>query len=85
MRKRELEKRRMIDGDTLVVGIDIGKYHHWVSVVVDGEEVASFKIFHSGHGFRILLEKIERLRKRYEKTKVVVGLEPTGHYWYAVA
>jgi transposase len=85
MRKRELEKRRMIDGDTIVVGIDIGKYQHWVSVVVDGEEVSSFKIFHCGHGFRILLEKIERLRKRYEKTKVVVGMEPTGHYWYALA
>jgi transposase len=85
MRKQELEKRRMMDGDTMVVGIDIGKYHHWVSVVVDGEEVSSFKIFHCGHGFRVLLDRVERLRQRYEKTKVVVGMEPTGHYWYALA
>jgi len=84
MRKSELEKRRMIDGDTIVVGIDIGKYQHWVSVVVEGAEVSSFKIFHSGHGFRVLLDRVEDLRKRYEKTKVVVGMEPTGHYWYAL-
>lgn len=85
MRKQELEKRRMIDSDTVVVGIDIGKYQHWVSVFVDREEVASFKIFHCGHGFRVLLEQVEGVRKRYAKTKVVVGMEPTGHYWYALA
>jgi len=82
---KKSKKHPIAGADTLVVGIDIGKRVHWVTFTVDGESVESFRIFNEGHSFVKLLEEIRRLQKRYECPNVLVGMEPTGHYWYPLA
>jgi transposase len=56
-----------------------------VSFTVDGDQVKIFKIFNQGRGFGKLLSEIARLKERHRCSHVLVGMEPTGHYWYPLA
>lgn len=79
------KKHSMAGPDMLVVGIDIGKFFHFVTFTVDGEPVQTFRIFNEGRSFLRLLEEMERFKQRHGCSGVIVGMEPTGHYWYPLA
>ncbi|WP_212967630.1 IS110 family transposase, partial [Lederbergia ruris] len=36
------------------------------------------------HGFELLLEWIFKLQKKHDKSHVIIGAEPTGHYWMSL-
>lgn len=82
---KKVKKHSVAGPDTLVVGIDIGKFFHWVTFTVDGDQVKIFKIFNEGRGFAQLLEEAERLKHRHGCGSILMGMEPTGHYWYPLA
>ena len=66
-----------------LVGIDIGKLKHTFSIVVkeDGEIIAVPSFFNNNkEGFNQLLDTI----KFYSKDKVLIGMEDTGHYHFAL-
>jgi transposase len=85
MAKHKAKKHPRAGRDTLVVGIDIGKFFHWVAVTHDEEPIQRFKIFNEGRGFIKLLKEIQRLQRGLKCAHVLIGVEPTGHYWYPLA
>ena len=81
------KKISQINERTLVVGIDIAKHAH-VARAQDfrGLEYSKALTFDNSHkGFNELLKWIYRTAEDYDKTNIIAGMEPTGHYWFALA
>ncbi|NPC90741.1 IS110 family transposase [Bacillus sp. WMMC1349] len=72
---------------TLIVGIDIAKDKHVARAQDDrGIEFGKRLIFENRkHGFQKLVTWAESLRKENGKNHVILGVEPTGHYWFSLA
>ena len=72
---------------TLVVGIDIAKERQWARFVdCRGVECGKALYFSNDRdGFERILTKIQQIIKENSFEDAVVGMEPTGHYWKALA
>ena len=81
------QKISQITPSTLIIGIDIAKDKHVARAQDDrGIEFGKRLVFENRiHGFETLLEWVEKHRKENEKTHVIFGVEPTGHYWLNLA
>ena len=84
---RQKRKQLAITDDTLVVGVDIAKNYQWARFVdfrgIEHDHALKFK--NRKGGFESILTKIRSICKQEGFKKVVVGMEPTGHYWKAFA
>lgn len=80
-------KISQITPSTLVVGIDIAKDKHVARAQNDrGIEFGKRLIFENRiHGFQILIDWVEQHQRKNNKTHVIFGVEPTGHYWLNLA
>jgi transposase len=87
MNYNQNHKLSQITQTTLIVGIDIAKDKHVARAQDDrGFEFGKRMIFDNRiHGFEQLLNWIFRLQKEHGKSKLIVGAEPTGHYWLSLA
>lgn len=87
MNFKQNQKINQVTEETLVVGIDIAKHTHFACFVDDRGRLLqkSFSVPQSRDGFELLYQRILTALKEYEKTKVIVGIEPTGHYWLNLA
>lgn len=87
MAKNVNAKIQRITEDTLIIGIDIAKRTH-VARCVDWRGIELGKPL-SFENTRMGLEGLERwlaeLKRSHAKAAVLVGMEPTGHYWMALA
>jgi len=91
MKRRINAKIEEITVSTLIVGIDIAKETHYARFVdYRGAEVGKTVSFKSDReGFEYIISQIEKIiksaiyKQAYEK--VVIGMEPTGHYWKPLA
>lgn len=73
---------------TLIVGIDIAKKKHWARMIdaQTGLEVGKpFSFQNNINGFSRLLGHISRNKEKIGAQNVVVGMEPSGHYWKPLA
>ena len=81
------QKLIAITTDTLVVGVDIAKNYQWARFVdfrgIEHDRALKFK--NSRDGFETILARIRKICKEENFAEVVVGMEPTGHYWKAFA
>ncbi len=88
MTKRTENLNLIRGGRTLIVGIDIAKNVHWARML-DGktsiEVGTAFKFKNNIVGFDRLLEKTNQARKQIGAERVVMAMEPSGHYWKALA
>lgn len=84
---KQNQKINQVTENTLVVGIDIAKRKHFACFVDDRGRVLqkSFPVLQSSDGFQCFYQRILTAMKEYEKTEVIVGIEPTGHYWLNLA
>ena len=84
---RQKRKQLAITDDTLIVGVDIAKNYQWARLVdfrgIEHDHALKFK--NRKDGFEAILTKIRSICKQEGFKKVVVGMEPTGHYWKAFA
>jgi transposase len=80
-------KISQITPSTLIIGIDIAKDKHVARAQDDrGFEFGKRLIFENRiHGFQMLLDWASRHQKENNKTHVIFGVEPTGHYWLNLA
>lgn len=87
MNYNQNHKISQITPSTLIVGIDIAKDKHVARAQDDrGFEFGKRLVFDNRiHGFEQLLDWISRLQRENEKSKLIVGAEPTGHYWLSLA
>ena len=73
--------------DALVVGVDIAKNYQWARFVdfrgIEHDRALKFK--NSRGGFETILARMREICKKEKFSKVVVGMEPTGHCWKAFA
>jgi len=91
MKNQTNQKLEAITAGTLIVGVDVAKLVQWARLVdYRGLEIGkaiSFK--NDRQGFESIVAKIREISNskilRYPIEKVVIGMEPTGHYWKALA
>jgi transposase len=78
------EKIMSITERTLVIGIDIAKEVQYARAFdYRGIELSKVKPFeNTAEGFKLFEEWVESIAKEHQKKNVIVGLEPTGHYWF---
>ncbi len=81
------EKIEAITFKTLIVGVDIAKHNQWARFVdCRGiEHNKALKFENNRNGFNTILTRIYEICKNEDFNKIIVGMEPTGHYWKAFA
>ncbi|MED1791039.1 IS110 family transposase, partial [Brevibacillus laterosporus] len=85
--KKQNQRIQQITELTLVVGADIAKKTH-VARAVDfrGIEIGKDCVFGNDHsGLTKLVSWMKELQRQYAKTDIILGIEPTGHYWFPLA
>lgn len=84
---KQVAKRQKIKKTTLVVGLDIGSEFNAMGLMNKAGEILGKypKIYNSRAGFEYFKNTIERKRKRHGMRRVLIGMEPTGHYWRKIA
>lgn len=89
MKKKNHSNKKLeaITFKTLVVGVDIAKHNQWARFVdCRGiEHNKALKFENNRNGFNAILTRIYEICKNENFSKVIVGMEPTGHYWKAFA
>ena len=91
MKNQTNKKLERITATTLILGIDIAKKEHWARFVdYRGLEInKALLIRNTLEGYKGIVTKIRELcnsrlaKSRYEE--VIIGMEPTGHYWKSLA
>lgn len=87
MKYSQNEKIMQITDKTLIVGVDVASETHF-SRAFDfrGIELGGLvKISNNAEGFKVFKAWINELKVKHEKHNVMIGLEPTGHYWFSLA
>ena len=81
------QKINQVTEDTLVIGIDIAKRKHYACAVDDRGRVLrkAFPVAQSLEGFACFYQELLRLQNKHDKSHILVGFEPTGHYWMNLA
>ncbi len=80
-----MQRRSVIKPDTLVVGVDVAKFHNVARTLVPGGAISRpLEFANSREGFIALSAEIEA-RKPSPASAVIVGLESTGVYWINLA
>ncbi|MEG6614815.1 IS110 family transposase [Peptococcaceae bacterium 1198_IL3148] len=87
MKYNQNDKIKQITEDTLVVGVDIASEVQYARAFdYRGIEVGKlFKFNNDDSGFSSFVEWIEELKAKYQKNYAMIGMEPTGHYWFPIA
>lgn len=89
MKKQNHSNRKLesVTFTTLVVGVDIAKHLQWARFVdcrgIEKDKAVQFE--NNKNGFEVILARIWRICKENGFQKVMVGMEPTGHYWKTFA
>lgn len=84
---KQYERRQRIKRTTLVTGIDIGADFNAVGFMnKDGSVLGRLaKMDNSRKGFDQFVHTTEDLKTKHGLKDVLIGLEPTGHYWRKIA
>lgn len=72
---------------TLIVGVDIASEVHYARAFdYRGVEIGKLlKFQNNAEGFGQFEAWVNAIGERTAKSKVMVGMEPTGHYWFNIA
>lgn len=81
------EKIRQVTEKTIVVGVDIASETHWARAFDwRGLELGKTLSFaNSAEGFAQMKVWVEETAAKAGKSHVMIGAEPTGHYWFTLA
>ena len=84
MNCKQNQKINQVKESTLVVGIDIGSTTQYARAFDwRGIELGKvFKFSNSREGFDNFKNWMQWIQGKNKKTDVIVGIEPTGHYWF---
>jgi transposase len=86
MNKTRHRKLERVKGNVLGVGVDIAKSSHVAALrLPSGEVTKSFSFTNDLTGFQRLAQEVEQHCEKYNLRGAVLGIEPTGHYWEALA
>lgn len=82
------EKILQVGEENLIVGIDVGSNKHYARAfdwrgLEYGKKAIGFT--NDAEGFADFLEWISFMLEKSEKETIILGMEPTGHYWFDLA
>ena len=72
----------------LILGCDVGSETHYVRAIdTRGRELSksAFSFNNDSEGFQSAKEWAVKIAAEHNKNQIVLGLEPTGHYWFCLA
>ena len=82
------DKLSFISDDMLILGCDIGSETHYVRAIdTRGRELSrkALAFDNNAEGFQKARDWAVQLAAANDKKQIVLGLEPTGHYWFCLA
>ena len=82
------KKLSFISDDMLILGCDVGSEIHYMRAIdTRGRELSksAFPFNNDSEGFQSAKEWAVRIAAEHDKRQIVLGLEPTGHYWFCLA
>ena len=84
MNYKQNQKINQVKESTLVVGIDVGSTTQYARAFDwRGIELGKvFKFSNSREGFENFKSWMQHIQDKNKKSDVIVGIEPTGHYWF---
>jgi transposase len=84
---KQVLRRQRIKKTTLSVEVDIGNTFNAVGFMnKEGKVLGSCaKLYNSREGFGQFVDMIEVLKTNHHLRDVLIGMEPTGHYWRKLA
>lgn len=87
MNYKQEQNLKQLDYETLVVGIDVSKEFHVARAEdIRGLELGkSIKFDNDIEGYQEFVEWFKQIMETEDKTKVIIGMEPTGVYWLTLA
>ena len=81
------DRINQVTEEMIVIGIDIASETHYARAFdwrgIELGKVISFS--NRLEGFSKLMMWIDTLKAEHEKSEVMLGAEPTGHYWFGLA
>lgn len=81
MRCIQTKKVKIINNETLIVTVDIGKVKNFgYCRCPNGIDIKPFGFHNNGHGLKYLWDKITQMKKAHNLKEIVIGFEPTGSY-----
>ena len=87
MKYTQNEKIMQITENTLIIGVDIASEVHYARAFdyrgIELDKVIKFD--NDILGFKVFSDWITDIAKKNHKQHVMVGMEPTGHYWFTFA
>ncbi len=81
-------KLSFISDDMLILGCDVGSETHYLRAIdTRGRELSksAFPFDNNSEGFHKAKEWAVKIAAEHDKKQIVLGLEPTGHYWFCLA
>ncbi|MBQ8983252.1 MAG: IS110 family transposase [Lachnospiraceae bacterium] len=81
-------KITFISDDMLIIGCDIGSETHYMRAIdTRGRELSkdAYSFSNTAEGFRSAKAWAVQIAAEHNKKQIVLGLEPTGHYWFCLA
>ena len=87
MNYKQNKRLKQLTDDTLIIGIDIAKEFHVARAQdIRGIELGkTIKFNNSISGYQELETWINEIKLAENKNHVIIGMEPTGHYWLNIA
>ncbi|MCL6473072.1 MAG: IS110 family transposase [Firmicutes bacterium] len=84
---KQFERRQRITKETLVIGMDIGcEFNALCLMNKDGEVLGKYpKVYNTRRGFDYFVKITEEAKASFCLKDVLIGMEPTGHYWRKIA
>ncbi len=82
------DKLTFISDDMLILGCDIGSDTHYIRAIdTRGRELSrdAFSFSNNAEGLQSAKAWALRIAAEHQKRQIVLGLEPTGHYWFCIA
>ncbi len=87
MKYNQNQKISQVTEATLVIGVDVASEVQYARAFdYRGLELGiRLKFCNDADGFQIFNAWVEDLKAKAQKEHVIVGMEPTGHYWFNLA
>ena len=84
---KQVVKRESISRETLVIGVDVGNAFNAVGFMnKEGRVLGNCaKLYNSREGFEQFIKMTEGIKAQHGMNRVLIGMEPTGHYWRKLA
>jgi transposase len=80
------EKLAHVKPGTLFVGVDLGLDRNVAVVITDrAKPLARFSFPHDQDGYAYFRDRLGRLQQAQPTSEVLVGMEPTNHFWKLLA